>query len=171
MKLSLIVAMSRNRVIGRDGHLPWRLSGDLRRFKQLTMGHPILMGRRTYESLGRPLPGRTSIVLTRNPLFRPTGVLVAGTIDDALRLASSSPEAFVIGGAEIYEAFLTRIQRMYVTVVDGEVPGDTYFPAVDLATWTLVAHEPHPADSRNELPYAFLTYDRVHGSTAQGTLP
>lgn len=170
MKLSLIVAMARNRVIGREGGLPWHLSSDLRNFKRLTMGHPIIMGRRTYESLGRPLPGRTSIVITRQADFRPAGVLVVGNVEDAIAAASSSGEAFVIGGATVFAEVLPLVQRMYITAVQAEVAGDTFFPAVDLAAWDLVEQSWHPPGENDDWPFEFRVYDRIASSGSHGNL-
>lgn len=167
MRLSLIVAIARNRVIGRDGGLPWRLSADLRRFKSLTMGHHLIMGRKTYDSLGRPLPGRTSIVLTRQTQFvAAEGVLLASNLDAALAMARErgDAEAFVIGGAEIYRLALPRCDRAYVTRVAAEVEGDTRLEGWDESQWRLEAAEPHSADDKNEYDFTFETYSRVVSS-------
>jgi len=164
MRLSLIVAMARNRVIGLDGGLPWRLSADLRRFKSLTMGHHLIMGRKTYDSLGRPLPGRTSIVLTRQANFvAADGVLLARDLDQAIALASAGgdDEAFVIGGAEIYRLALPRCDRLHVTRVAADVAGDTWFADWDESQWRLEASEPHFADEKNQYDFTFETYSRV----------
>jgi dihydrofolate reductase len=161
MRISLIAAVSSNGVIGRGGKLPWHLSADLRRFKQLTMGHPIIMGRKTYESIGRPLPGRTTIVVSRQPDFHPTGVYVARSLPNALQQASSSDEAFVVGGAQIYAAALPTADRLYLTEVEADVDGDTFFPALDQTAWQLVEQSDHPADDRNSFACRFLVYDRV----------
>jgi dihydrofolate reductase len=161
MNLSLIVAMSCDGIIGRDGALPWRLPNDLRRFKRLTMGHPVIMGRKTFESIGRVLPGRTSIVVTRQPDYRPAGVLVAHSMDEALDMASSSDEAFVIGGGQIYAAALARVDRMYVTEVQGEVAGDTFFPDWDRAGWQSEEQGWQPADEKHTHAARFLVYNRI----------
>src|SRR5438105_2374219 len=132
MKLSIIVAMSRNHVIGLDNRLPWRLPADLKRFKNLTMGHCLLMGRKTYQSIGRPLPGRTSIVITRQPDFAGAGLLVAHSLDEALGLAAHhclAEELFIAGGEQIYSQTLARAQRIYLTLIEAEFPGDAFFPA------------------------------------------
>ena len=161
--------MTKSRVIGRGGGLPWRLSADLKRFKALTMGHHLVMGRKTFESIGRPLPGRTSIVLTRRPASNWTpnaaasDVLAAASLDDALSRAIGDDEVFVVGGAEIYLLALPRADRIYVTWVDADVPGDTFFPQVDWAQWRLVSEESHAADAKNEYPYRFAVYDRTTG--------
>ena len=160
MRCSLIVAMSENRVIGRNGGLPWRLSADLRRFKRLTMGHHIVMGRKTYDSIGRPLPGRTSVVISRDANYARDGVLVAGSIQQAKNLASEDTEVFFIGGGEIYRHVLSEIDRIYVTLVHADVEGDTFFPELDLATWELVESTRAESDDKNEYDHSFLVYDR-----------
>jgi dihydrofolate reductase len=161
-RLSLIVAMTRAGVIGRAGGLPWKLSEDLKRFKSLTMGHHLLMGRKTYDSLGRALPGRTSIVITRQAsLAVPAGVLIAADFSAARELAPADSEPFVIGGAEIFSLALPHTQRLYVTWVEADVPGDTYFPAFDRTQWREASSQSHSADARNEYDTTFCIYDRV----------
>lgn len=146
MKLSIIVAVGDNRVIGRDNDLPWRISADLRRFKALTLGHHLLMGRKTFESIGRALPGRTTIVLTRGTPALPPGVLVAGSLDRALQLAreAGDTEAFVAGGAAVYAAALPRADTIYRTRVAVTVDGDTFFPEWNRAGWRLTSVETCP---------------------------
>ncbi|HEY5790823.1 MAG TPA: dihydrofolate reductase, partial [Gammaproteobacteria bacterium] len=129
MQLALIAALDRNRLIGRDNALPWHLPADLQHFKRLTLGKPVLMGRRTWESLGRPLPGRHNIVLSRDPAFRAEGATVVGSLDAALEAAGDAAEAMVIGGAAFYATMLPRARRLYLTEVDGEFDGDAWFPA------------------------------------------
>lgn len=159
--------MAENGVIGRDGALPWRLSADLKRFKRLTMGHPIIMGRRTWESIGRPLPGRTSIVVSRRPNFGTQfpEVFVASDWDAALRLATQAPggdvEAFAIGGEEIFCAALPQAERLYLTRVLAEVEGDARFPEFDLRQWRLASSEPHSADADNDFAHQFEIYERI----------
>jgi dihydrofolate reductase len=160
MKLSLIVAVSENRVIGRRGELPWRLSSDLRRFKRLTMGHHLLMGRKTFESIGRLLPGRTSIVMTRQAGWNVSGALVAHSIDHALRMIGEDDELFVIGGAEVFRLAVPRVDTLYMTFVHAIVEGDVVFPALDLDQWNLVEEKRYWADERNEFDYSFRTYQR-----------
>ncbi|MDY7231972.1 dihydrofolate reductase [Hyalangium rubrum] len=160
MRLSAIVAMAANRVIGANNQLPWRLPADLARFKRLTMGHTLVMGRKTYESIGRPLPGRAFIVVTRQRDFAPPGVKVAHSVDEALALAPADDEVFIAGGAELYAQTLGRLDRLYLTRIERDFPGDTYFPEVDLSQWTLLEQEHHPASGPEALPYAFLTYQR-----------
>jgi dihydrofolate reductase len=165
MTLSLIVAMSEGGVIGRHGALPWRLPADLRRFRELTTGRAIIMGRRTWESIGRPLPRRTSIVLSRRGDVRPAGALVARDLDEAVELArrhaAQSDEAFVIGGSDVYRQALPVVQRMYVTLVHADVPGDARFPPLDWGQWRLVERADHAADASNEFAYSFLRYERA----------
>jgi dihydrofolate reductase len=163
MKLSMIAALSSNGVIGRNDGIPWRLSTDLKRLKSLTMGHHLIMGRRTYESVGRSLPGRTNVVITRRTDYAPQGVTVVHTLDDAIRLASAAndPEPFIGGGAEIYDLAMHRADRMYLTRVHVEVEGDTFFPEFDdVSEWRLTDAEHFDADEKNEYPFSFLTYDR-----------
>jgi dihydrofolate reductase len=162
MRLSLIVAMSENRIIGRGGQLPWRLQADLRRFKQLTMGHHIAMGRKTWESIGRPLPGRTSVVISRDPAYRADGALVVADLEQALTAAKGNHELFVIGGGEIYRQALASADRVYLTLVHARIAGDTEFPEISSDQWRLVEQSgQHPADPKNEYPYSFLIYDRI----------
>ena len=163
MWVSLIVAVSENGVIGRDGGLPWRLSQDLRRFKQLTMGHHLVIGRRTWEEVGTPLPGRTMVVVTRDHRFAAQGVLVAHSLDEALELARDDDEPFIGGGAEIYRMALERslVDRLYITRVHAEIEGDTVFPEIDLEAWRLISREDHEADDKNQYPFSFLVYNRV----------
>jgi len=161
MPNSLIVAMSENRVIGRAGRLPWRLSADLRHFQQLTMGHTIIMGRKTFESIGRPLPGRKSIVITRQRDYQPPGVRVATSLDEAERLAAGDSEVFYIGGGEVYRQVLPRIERVYLTLVHATVTGDTCFPEFPPDRWQLARRTDHTADEKNDFPFSFLVYERV----------
>lgn len=163
MKVSLIVAAAENGVIGRNNALPWRLSADLQRFKALTMGHAIVMGRKTYESIGQPLPGRRMIVVTRQPGYSAPGVEVASGFDSALAIAKlhNESELFVIGGAEIFALAAPLAERLYLTRVHAEVPGDVRFPPIDPAAWRLLESQPHPADGKNEYPFTFQRYERV----------
>jgi dihydrofolate reductase len=164
MRLSLIAALSTNDVIGRDNQIPWRLSTDLKRFKELTMGHHLIMGRKTFESVGRPLPGRTNVVITRRPDFRADGVVVVNSLEDAIHLASEAgdQEPFIAGGAEIYRLSIHRADRMYLTRVHTDIEGDTYFPEFDdVSEWRLVDAEHLEADEKNEYAFSFLTYDRA----------
>lgn len=161
MIVSIIVAVARNGVIGHNGQLPWRLSADLQRFKALTMGHHLIMGRKTFESLGKVLPGRTSIVLTRQADFAPpAGVLVAHTWSEALALAAGDDEVFVIGGAEIYHLAWPHCQRLYLTRVSADIEGDTYFPISLTAQWRLRERQAHPVDNKNQFDSIFESYQR-----------
>lgn len=162
MTLTIIVAMDADGMIGREGGLPWHLPDDLKRFKAVTMGHVLIMGRRTFESIGRrPLPGRTSIVLTHSANYSvPPAVTVAPDFAAALRLAAAAPRAFVVGGAAVYRAALPRADELLVTLVHAHVDGDVRFPDVDWAAWTLVDEEFHPADARHAFPFSFRRFTR-----------
>ncbi|WP_375767573.1 dihydrofolate reductase [Archangium gephyra] len=159
MRISAIVAMATNRCIGRDNTLPWRLPADLKRFKQLTMGHTLVMGRKTYESIGRPLPGRKTVVVTRQRNYAPEGVQVAHSLEQALELARGDDEAFIAGGADLYRQALAHVRRLYLTRIGQDYEGDTFFPEVDLSGWRLISEEHHPATA-TEPPFSFLTYER-----------
>jgi dihydrofolate reductase len=160
--VSLIVAMSSNRVIGRDGDLPWHLPADLRHFKQTTIGHHLIIGRATWDEVGKPLPGRTMVVVTRNRDFSADGVLVAHSVEAALALARDDDESFIGGGAEIYRQALDAdlVDRLYITRIHAEVEGDTFFPLFDLDRWLLADRVDHPADEKNEFAHSFERYDR-----------
>lgn len=158
-QLILIVAYASNRVIGRDNALPWRLRGDLAHFKRTTLGHPIVMGRKTWESLGRPLPGRQNIVVTRDPAYAAEGATVVHTLEDALAAAGDAGQVFVIGGAQIYAAALDRADTLIATEVHAEVPGDAWFPPLPAGQWRESSREPQPPE--DGLGYDFVTYDRI----------
>lgn len=160
MRVSLIVAMSENQVIGCEGALPWRLSTDLRRFRRLTMGHSLLMGRRTFEAIGRALPGRTSVVVTHQADYQAHGAVVAHSLDDALQAAAGESEVFVIGGEQIYRLALPVVTRIYLTLVHAEVEGDAVFPALDLGTWVVREETRHVADARNQYDHTFRVLER-----------
>lgn len=157
--LSVIVAMAKNRVIGIDNTLPWRLPEDLKHFKVLTMGHHIVMGRKTYESIGRPLPGRTTVILTRDAAYRMDGCLTAGSIDAAIAACGDDPEIFFVGGAELYAQVLPRADRLYLTEIQAEYAGDAHFPEVDPARWREIDREAHV--NAEGLGYHFVTYLRA----------
>lgn len=161
MIVSLIVAVSENGVIGRGGRLPWKLPADMARFKALTMGHPIIMGRRTYESIGRPLPGRRNIVLSSQPDFSPAGVEVVGTWEAALDRVQGDGEVFVIGGAALYRKALPDADRLYLTLVEGKVEGDTFFDIPVATHWRLTSEEFRPPDKDHAFPLSFKVYERV----------
>ncbi|MBI2605852.1 MAG: dihydrofolate reductase [Deltaproteobacteria bacterium] len=162
--LSCVVAADRNGAIGTGGKLPWRMPADLRHFKIVTFGHPVIMGRKTYESIGKPLHDRTNIVITRNKAFRADGCLMTGTFAEAVERAKSSPgsdEVFVIGGAEIYALALPQAERIYFTLIETKVPGaDAFFPKLDPKVWRLAHDEPHPADAQNPFAFRFQIYLR-----------
>lgn len=162
--VSLVVAAAVNGVIGRDNRMPWHLPEDLAHFKRLTLGHPIVMGRKTHESivamLGKPLPGRTNIVVTRQAGFGASGCIVASSLDAALAAANEAEEIFVIGGAEIYRLALERADRVYLTRIDAAFEGDAKFPELDRAAWREVAREDHPPAGKRSFGYAFLRFER-----------
>lgn len=164
-QLALIWAMARNRVIGRGNALPWRLPADLAHFKALTSGHPVLMGRKTFLSLGRPLPNRTNVVVTRDSGFAPPGCVVANSLEQALKLGrrhctDAHPTLFVIGGENLYAQTLPLADRMYITLVDADVEGDAWFPEFDWREWEEIARRDQPADDRNQYGCTFITLDR-----------
>ncbi|MGH9339537.1 MAG: dihydrofolate reductase [Acidobacteriota bacterium] len=159
--VSIIAAVSANRVIGRDNTLPWRLPADLKRFKDLTMGHHLLMGRKTFESIGRPLRGRKLVVITRRCEYVFKGVQVAGSLEQALQLAAGDDEVFIAGGAEIYRRALELADRLYLTRIEHHFDGDTYFPGYDESQWRLISRETHQPDQRNLYPYSFEFYEKV----------
>lgn len=161
MIVSLIAAMAENRVIGRSNGLPWHLPADLKRFKTLTMGHTVILGRKTFESIGQVLPGRRWVVLTRDAAFRPAGVEIAPTLDDALRLGPQDAEVFIAGGGDVFAQALPRADRLYLTVVHARVEGDTLFPEFSRDAWHLVGEEQHLADAVHPLPFSFRTYQRI----------
>ena len=152
--------MAENRVIGINNTLPWRLPADLRHFRKLTTGHHVIMGRRNYESIGRPLPDRHNIVVTRNPNYRAPGCQVKDSIEKALQDIQNDPEIFIIGGAEIYRQALSMTDRMHLTLVHAEVDGDIYFPEFDTHDWKETSRTRHEADEKNPFAYSFVTYDR-----------
>ncbi len=161
MRLNAIVAMDENRVIGKNNQLPWRLPADLQHFKKTTLHYPIIMGRKTFESIGRPLPQRCNIVITRNPpLPDSTGCIVVNSISAALHAASFSEEVFVIGGAQLYEQLLPRIQRIFLTRVHHQFTGDAFFPELDSDTWEEIEKIDRPADEKNCYAMSFITLQR-----------
>jgi dihydrofolate reductase len=155
--VSIIAAMDRKRGIGVDNKLPWRLSADLKRFRELTMGHHIIVGRKTFESIGRPLPGRRTIVVTRDRNYKAEGCEVARSVEDATRLARErgESEAFICGGAEIYSQSIDVVDRMYLTFVNAEVAADTFFPEFDEREWGERESDYQPADEKNQYPFTF----------------
>jgi len=165
--VSLIVAMAQNGVIGRANALPWeRLPEDLKRFRAFTLGKPVLMGRKTFESIGRPLPGRANLVLTRDRAWSAPGVVVVHSVEEALAQAADSHELVVIGGAEIYRLVLPFARRMYLTHVHADVPGDTFFPDFDPTQWDDVECRMQPADDAHAYPVTFMTLERRNAPEA-----
>ena len=168
MRKALIVAMSRNRVIGRNNNLPWYLPGDLKYFKQATMGKPIIMGRKTWDSIGRPLPGRMNVVISRNPEWQaPAGTTPAKSLDEALVKAEAQAEiedgeeVMIIGGGQIYAEALPMVDRIYVTLVHAQVAGDAFFPEVDWSEWEELGREDFSASENNPYDYSFVVYQRA----------
>lgn len=159
MKISLVVAMGENRVIGVDNRMPWHLSADLKRFRRITWGKPLIMGRKTHESIGRPLPGRKNIVLTGDPNYRAEGCTVVHSAEEALR-ETEGEEAMVIGGSAVYRAFLPRADRLYLTLIHREFAGDTFFPEFDRTTWREVERIDVDKDAASGLSYSFVTLEK-----------
>ena len=160
-RLSLVVAMAKNRVIGAAGRIPWHLPNELQLFKRITMGHPIVMGRKTYESIGRLLPGRTTVIVTRQADYRVPGAIVVHSLDDAIAACGRDDEIFVIGGGELYREALPSADRIYLTTVEAEPAGDTYMPELEAGAWRELSAEAFPADARHRYPYCFRVLDRV----------
>lgn len=161
MIVSLVAAMSENRVIGWGGGLPWRLPQDLQFFKKLTVDHTVIMGRKTFDEIKHPLDNRRNVVITRNAAFKPHGVTVVPTLEEALALGATEREVFVIGGGEIYRLALPRADRLYLTVVHATVEGDTFFPQFDTTAWALDEEERHEADARHAYPFSFRRYSKI----------
>ncbi len=160
LRITLILARARNGVIGRDNAMPWKIPGEQAFFKRVTMGHPIVMGRKTWESIGRPLPGRRSIVVTRNRAYAAAGAEVVDSVAAAVALCQKAPEMFVIGGAELYRAALPSAHRMIITAIDADFDGDTFLPAPDPQAWRETAREPLPAQAPRDFAVEFVTYER-----------
>jgi dihydrofolate reductase len=158
--ISMIAAFADGRVIGVDGDMPWHLPGDLQHFKKITSGHPILMGRKTFESIGRPLPKRRNIVLSRDKAFSPAGVEVIHDFSEVTLLMKEEEEFFVIGGATVYEQLLPKAERLYITKIDHSFKGDTFFPLIDEKEWKVVSEEKGIIDEKNQYPHRFLVYER-----------
>ncbi len=160
MIISLIAAMGKGRVIGIENRLPWRLPADMKHFRALTMGKPVLMGRKTFDSIGKPLPGRSNIVVSQDPDFHPDGVAMANSIAEALAAGREAAEIMVIGGASFYAQLLPRAQRLYITEIHHDFAGDAFFPAWDPGEWREIEREDHGADGDNNYPYSFITLVR-----------
>lgn len=161
MKISLIVAMASNYAIGLDNKMPWHLSADLKKFKQITMGSPILMGRKTFESIGKPLPGRTNIIISRNKSYQQPGCLVFNAIDQALAACQKHDEIFIIGGATFYQAMLSKADTLYLTEINQNFDADTFFPVINKDEWQEVAREDISDDPTVDFSYCFLTLERL----------
>jgi dihydrofolate reductase len=161
MKISLIVAMASNRVIGLNGQMPWHLSADLKKFKQITLGHPILMGRKTYQAIGRPLPGRRNLIISHNPDYQVPGCEVFNNIDTAIASCIRSDELFVIGGAAFYAAMLPRADFIYLTEIKQPFAGDTYFPEFDYQQWQEIERLDINDDDSVDFTYRFLKLQRI----------
>ncbi len=160
MSVSLIVAMAQNRTIGVNNTLPWRCPEDLKHFKTLTMGHHMIMGRKTFDSIGKPLPGRTTVIVTRNTELQIEGCLIAHSLPDAIKLCANDEEVFIVGGAEIYAQALPLADTLYITEIRQEVAGDAHFPAFDSKAWQEVSREARTQDAPQPLTYHFVTYRR-----------
>ena len=161
MNLSIIVAVSTNHVIGASNQLIWRISSDLKRFKELTMGHHIIMGRKTWETIGRALPGRTSVVITHNTDYKAEGATVVGSLNAALELAKTDDNPFVIGGGQIYNEAISKATKLYVTHVHAAPEGDTFFPEIKTDEWNVVVDLDFPQSEKNEHPFTFTNYERI----------
>jgi len=160
MLISAIFAMSENRVIGKNNQLPWHLPADLKHFKKITLGKPILMGRKTYESIGRPLPGRCNVIITKDIDYQAPGCVVVNSIEQALATTKESDEIFVMGGALLYQAMLPLIQRLYMTIIHQPFDGDTFFPLLNQDDWQEIERVDYTKDSENPHPYSFFILDR-----------
>ncbi len=161
MIVSLVAAMAENRVIGRNGKLPWHLPKDLKFFKKLTVDHTVIMGRKTFEEIKHPLDNRRNVVVSRNPGFHPRGVTVVPSLQEALALGATEEEVFVVGGGEIFRQALPRADRLYLTVVHAQVEGDTRFPEFNQDGWVLESDERHEADDKHAYAFSFRTYRRI----------
>lgn len=159
-KVIFVVAMAKNRVIGRDNELPWRLPADIKYFRRVTMGHTILMGRKTHESIGKPLDGRKNVIMTRDHAYQAEGCDVIHSVEEGLALLEEG-DLYVVGGAEIYRSFFPYADRLLITMLDIEAEGDTYFPQINEEEWKLVTSEPGETDEKNPYVFSFLTYERV----------
>mgnify|MGYP001547839902 CR=1 FL=1 len=166
MKLSMIAAMGNNRAIGLDNKMPWHLPADLKWFKKTTLGSPIIMGRKTYESIGFPLPGRLNIILSRNTNLEIEGCTVVNSLEAAIVEAAGVDEIFITGGAHLYEKFLEDADTLYLTLIDHDFDGDTFFPDYTIYDWKEVERFDNPADEKNPYPYSFITLERVRGKSS-----
>ncbi len=161
MNLTLIAAMAKNRVIGKDNDLIWHFPEDLKHFKRLTSGHHVIMGRKTFESVGRPLPNRVNIVISRQEDYQAEGCKVAQSLEEAIAMVVDDDQPFIVGGAEIYKQSLSHANTIELTLIDAEYEGDTYFPEFDTSIWKLARGEKKEADDKHAHPYEFLTYKKI----------
>jgi dihydrofolate reductase len=161
MTLSIIVALSENNVVGVDNKLPWHLSADLKRLKSITMGHHIIMGRKTFESFGKPLPGRTNVIITRNKKYKANGTIVVFSLREALEIAKKDKEAFIFGGGEIFREALPMVNKIYMTKIHQYFTGDTFFPELNRREWIEVTREDHQPDEVNKYSYSFITFEKI----------
>lgn len=159
-RIAIVVIVTENGVIGRDKGMPWHLPDDLKRFKQVTMGKPVIMGRKTFESIGKPLPGRLNIIITRNSGYAVPGCTTVASFDEALKAAGDVPEVCVIGGGEIFLQALPRVEVVYLTQIHASIDGDTYFPSLPPSKWREIFREEHGVDERHRHSFAFLTLER-----------
>ncbi|MCH8004017.1 MAG: type 3 dihydrofolate reductase [Nanoarchaeota archaeon] len=160
MIISLIAAMGKNRVIGKDNSLPWNLPADMKYFRDNTKGKPVIMGRKTYESIGKPLPNRTNIIITRDQNYKAEGCIIVHSADEALKAVGNVEEIMVIGGSQIYKEFLPKANKMYLTFIDAEFDGDTYFPEYKIEEWKEISYEEHERDAENPYDYRFVVLER-----------
>jgi len=161
MTISFVVAMSKNRVIGKDGVIPWHMPADFKYMRKITDGKPLIMGRKTHESIGRPLPNRKNIILTRDTSYKSDGCIVVNTKEEALSAAKPAKEIIIFGGEGIYKMFLDKADRMYLTIIDANIDGDTFFPKFNKSEWKEVFNEKHKRDVDNQYDYEFLTLERT----------
>lgn len=163
MKVTCIVAVAKNNVIGNGNEIPWYLPNDLKYFKKTTLNHHIIMGRKCYESIGKPLPKRTNIIVTRDPYYIVSNCLIAHSIEEALQIANNNgeEEAFIIGGGKIYEQTVKLWDKLHITEVDLEIEGDVYFPKIDMSNWSLESREENKPDTKNKFAHSFNVYDRI----------
>ncbi len=160
MIISLIAAIGKNRVIGNKNSLPWSLPADMKHFKELTTGKPVIMGRKTFESIKKPLPNRTNIIITHDPNYKAEGCIIAHSLDDALKAAENQKEVMIIGGSQIYKEFLPKADKLYLTLIDADFDGDAYFPEYEIEEWKETAYEEHERDKDNPYNYTFLVLTR-----------
>lgn len=174
MKIVLVAAVAKNGVIGRDNGLPWRIKSDLQYFRSLTIGRPVVMGRKTFLSIGKPLPGRTNIVVSRDPVFSASGVVAATTLDRAMQVARGdalrrgADSIAIIGGTEIFRHMMTSADRLALTIVDAAPAGDTYFPEIDPRHWREIEHSPQKQGPQDEFSFSFVTYERDRNARCNG---